>query len=171
MANTIEIIIRSIDKTAAGFISAQKTLANVGKSFEKIGKNLTKYVTLPVVGLGAVAAKTAIDFESAFAGVIKTTSGLTDEMGNLTLVGEEMRKGFRDLAKEIPVSFESLTAIGELGGQLGIARENLLDFTKTVAAMGVATNLTSEEAAQGFAQIANIMGTAQKDISRMAGAR
>lgn len=121
-----------------------------------------------VDGLIANSVEDAISLESAFAGVVKTTAGLADEAGNLTDIGSEMQTAFRDMAKEIPQDVEDLMGLGALGSQLGIQRENLVEFTKTMAMVGDATDLTSETAASAFAQIANVMGTSQDEISNMA---
>lgn len=51
------------------------------------------------------------------------------------------------LSKEIPLTVEELSKIGELGGQLGVPLENLQKFVDTVARIGVSTNLSTEEAA------------------------
>jgi TP901 family phage tail tape measure protein len=117
--------------------------------------------------MGKKAVDAAVSFESAFAGVIKTTDGLVDAEGRVNAVGEELQQGFRDLALEIPTSVEELLRIGELGGQLGVAKDDLLDFTRVVADLGVATDLTTEEAAISFSRIASIMGTASEDFIRM----
>jgi len=150
-----------------GLATADSKLRAAGTKMMGVGAKLTAGVTAPIAGMGAVAAKSAIDVESAFAGVVKTTDGLIDEYGDLNSVGQELKRGFQDLALAIPVDVTELMGIGELGGQLGIARENLLDFTQTMAAMGVSTNLTGEEAATAFAQIANVMGTSQDKIENM----
>ncbi len=122
------------------------------------------------VGVMKTAVDDAISLESAFAGVVKTTVGLADETGELTTVGEEMQVAFRDMAKVIPQDVESLMGLGALGSQLGIQRENLIGFAETMAMIGDATDLTSETAAQAFAQISNVMGTSQDQISNMASA-
>lgn len=119
------------------------------------------------LGVGLVAStKVAISFESAFAGVIKTVPGLTDEMGQLTGAGEGLREGFVDLSKEVPLAFEELAAIGEIGGQLGIAEADLLGFTETVTALGVATNLTTEEAGVGLARFSSIFSQTISDAGQ-----
>ena len=57
------------------------------------GRAMTTGITLPVAALGAAVGKTAIDFETAFTGVLKTVGDATDEFGNLTTVGETLRTG------------------------------------------------------------------------------
>lgn len=123
-----------------------------------------------VGGIIATSVEDAISLESAFAGVIKTTEGLADEAGNLTAEGIEMQQAFRDLAEEIPQDVEVLMGLGALGAQLGIAEEGLVDFTRTMAMVGDATDLTSETAASAFAQISNVMNTPQSQIENMASA-
>jgi hypothetical protein len=147
-----------------GFSSALSNVATIagGAVVAAIGA-----AAAATVGLGVAGVKAAISYESAFAGVLKTTDGLTDSAGNLTAAGEDLRQGFIDLSKEVPISADALANIGELGGQLGIQKENLLDFTETIAQLGVTTNLTTEEAAQEFAQLANIMGTSQDDFDKL----
>ena len=172
---------REVKIVITGEDRSKKALKAGEKSWKKFGKNITGFIggaTKALAKLGAAAAlgigaisvtsiKTAIEVESAFAGVIKTTEGLVDEFGILNKVGEDLRGEFRALALEIPTDLPDLMQVGELGGQLGIAKENLVSFTKTVAALGEATNLTREQAATSFAQISNIMGTSQEDFDRM----
>ena len=161
----------SIQKTGKRTESVGKQFTGLGSKVLGVGATMAKVAAGAVVGLGAavaglgvVSVKTAISVESAFAGVIKTTDGLVDSAGELTAVGAEIRQGFRDLAKEVPVAVEELLGIGEIAGQLGVGKEALIDFTRTVADLGVATNLTTEEAAFNLARIANIFGVETEDM-------
>lgn len=110
-------------------------------------------------GLGASIA-VGSEFESAFAGVKKTVNASDEELKN-------MRDDIRQTAKEMPSSASELSAIAESAGQLGIQTENIVEFTKTMADMAVATNLTSEDAATDFAKFANITGMAQDKFDEM----
>lgn len=107
-----------------------------------------------------VAIKSAIDFESSFAGVRKTVNATEPEL-------KALAQGFRGLAKEIPINVNELNAIGEAAGQLGIKKENILDFTEVMAKLGVTTNLASEEAASSLARFANITGMSQENFDRL----
>lgn len=101
------------------------------------------------------------EFESAFAGVKKTVNATNKEL-------ERMRGDIRRMAKEeIPMTAAELSAIAEMGGQLGIHNENIIDFTATMTNMDMATNLTSEEAATEFSQFANIVDMSQDKFGNL----
>lgn len=113
------------------------------------------------IGFAAMAIKSAISFESAFAGVEKTVDGTVEQM-------EELRRQFRELAKEIPTSANELATIGESAGALGIARENILEFTKVVATLAQTTDVSSEQAATALGQLSNVLKLTEEDYSRFA---
>lgn len=93
----------------------------------------------------------SVEFESAMAGVAKTTDLSDNELASM---GEK----FKELSAEMPISASELAGIAEAAGQLGIAKENIADFSVVMANLGVATNLTSEEAATLLARFANVTG-------------
>jgi TP901 family phage tail tape measure protein len=124
---------------------------------------MTKGITLPLVAIGGLASKAAIEFESSFAGVKKTVNATTAEFA-------VMAQGMRNMAKEMPVSVNELNRIGEAAGQLGISKDNILEFTKVMAMLGATTNLTSDQAATGIAQIQNIFQASGKETSNFAAA-
>lgn len=126
-------------------------LTRGGAALSAAGTALTTGVTVPLVAVGALATTSAVQFESAFAGVRKTVTATEEEFANL-------ETGIRNLAKEIPATREEIAKVTELGGQFGVPNENLLEFTRTVVDLGVATNLSSEEGALLLAQFANITG-------------
>lgn len=125
-----------------------------------LGSNLTKNVTLPLVGLGTAAAKSAIDFESAFTGVRKTVDATEEEFSDL-------EKGIIEMSDRMPQSAADIASVMEIAGQLGIrGTDSLLSFTETMVRLGDSTNLSSEEAATAIARIMNVMGTATEDVGR-----
>lgn len=140
-----------------------KSLENTVKTGERlssVGSKLTKFVSLPVAGIGAAAIKTGIDFESAFTGVEKTVDGTTEQM-------EELKQGIKDMSKEMPESASQIAGVAEAAGQLGIKTENILDFSKTMVMLGDSTNMSSEEAATALARLANITQMPQTEFKRL----
>lgn len=141
-------------------LSFDKRMQGLSSGLSAIGGNLTKNITLPLVGLGTAAAKSAIDFESAFTGVRKTVDATEEEYAAL-------EKGITDMSNKMPQSASDIAAVMEIAGQLGIrGTKNLLSFTDTMVRLGDSTNLSSEEAATAIARIMNVMGTATEDVGR-----
>lgn len=59
---------------------------------------------------------------------------------------EEFAQKLRKLSLEIPLSSAELTQIAASGGQLGINKGQLLEFTTTVAKMATAFDMSAEHA-------------------------
>lgn len=120
------------------------------------------------MGVGAAAAlgmigKAAVDWQSQWAGVQKTVDGTAAQMG--VLEGQ-----LRSMARSMPASHEQIAAVAEAAGQLGVAREQVAGFTKTMIQLGETTNLSADEAATSIAQFTNIMGTSRDDVGRLGSA-
>ena len=138
-------------------------LKSAGEKMSDAGKKLSIGVTAPIVGLGTVATKAAVDFESAFAGVRKTVDATEEEFAQL-------EQGIRDMSKRMPAAATDIAAVAEAAGQLGIETDNILKFTEVMIGLGEATNLTAEEGATQFARFANIVGMSQQDFDRLGSA-
>ena len=140
-------------------------------------------ISIALGGLVTGAIKSGLAFESSFAGITKTINMSAFET-------QQLRGKMIELSKTIPVSVNELNKIGELGGQLGIGSKDIVTFTDTIAKLGVATNLTTEEGSLMLAQFMNVMklddsqiatlgstivelgnnfATTEKDITSMAG--
>lgn len=107
-----------------------------------------------------VCIDASVEFESAMAGVKKTTDMSAEEL-------EEMADAIQEMAIRIPATTTEIAGVVEAAGQLGIAKEDLLDFTEVMINLGVATNLSSDEAATSLAKLANITGTPAEAYSRL----
>jgi len=135
-------------------------MQSIGSSMTSIGKDLSMKVTAPITALGVGAFKASVDFESAFAGVRKTVD--TSEEGF-----KKLEQGIRDMAKELPASASDIAAVAESAGQLGIAEDKILSFSRTIIDLGESTNMTREQAATEFARFANIVGMSQDNFDRL----
>jgi len=124
-------------------------------------KKVGMVITGVVAAIGGASLKMAVDFEDAFAGVRKTVDATEEEFA-------ELDKALKDMTKELPLTYVELARIAEAAGQLGIAKEDIISFTNTIAKLGMATNLTGEEAATSLARFVGITGMAISDIERLA---
>lgn len=136
--------------------------AVTGEISEKAGGIAKKFapVSVALAGVGVAVGKASIEFESAFAGVEKTVDGTTEQLSAL-------RQGILDMAEEIPASTTEIAAVAEAAGQLGIATDDVLDFTRVMIDLGEATNLSADEAASALAKFANITGTTADEYSKL----
>lgn len=141
------------EPTFSGLEKAAKT------SFKAVAAAAAVAGTAIVAGLGASISKGS-EFESAFAGVKKTVNATGAEL-------TQMRDDIRQMAKEMPTSAAGLSEIAESAGQLGIETQNIIGFTKTMADLEVATNLTREEGASDFARFANITKMQQDNFDEL----
>jgi len=134
MAVTIaELAVSLVVETGKAFGQIDKALSGMATKATRAGRDLSVGLTAPIAAVGGVAIRAATDFESAFAGVVKTVEEAADDTGTLTEKGLELRQMFRDLAKEIPVPVEDLAKIGELAGQLGVPLDQIENFTENIA--------------------------------------
>lgn len=133
--------------------------AGAKKAFDATAKAAT-LAAATIAGIATASIAVGSGFESAFAGVKKTVDATDAQL-------DELEQSIRDIAKNMPMTAEEIAGIAEAAGQLGIETENIASFTKTMADLGVATNLTSEEAATQFARFANITGMSQDNFDRL----
>ena len=146
---------RELGDIARNYQKFEDEASRVGSVFLGIG-------TAGAAGLG-LATKAAIDWESAWAGVAKTVDGTPQQMADL-------EASLRGLAKELPATHEEIAAVAEAAGQLGIARDDITEFTRVMIGLGEATNLSADEAATAIAQFSNVMGTSTADVDNFASA-
>ena len=95
------------------------------------------------------AAREAVKFESAMAGVRKVVDGTPEQIEQL---GGQVKK----LAVEFGMMPEKMAEIVAAGGQLGIVADKLDEFARVTATMATAFGLTAEEAGNAAATIANV---------------
>lgn len=129
------------------------------QAMEQVG---TKLLATGAIATAATAlsVKAAIDWESAWAGVTKTVDGNAEEMGAL----EEQ---LRSLTGVLPATHEEIAGVAEAAGQLGVKRQDIASFTKTMIDLSETTNLSADEAATSIAQLMNVMQTAPEDVGRL----
>lgn len=156
----LELLKTAANKVGDGFTSIVRTAGNAISTLAKATVTGVGVVSAGALTIGTAATRAGIEFESAFAGVEKTVDATDEQLSKL-------RQGLLDMSKEIPQSAADLSAIAESAGQLGIETNNIEKFTRVMANLGVATNMTSDEAATSLARFANITGMPQKNFDRL----
>lgn len=102
--------------TSSDSISTKVT--NLGSSMSAMGASLSKSVTLPIVGLGTAATKTAADFDSAMSKVEAISGATADQMSQLRDKAIEMGAKTKFSAKESADAFTYMAMAGWDAGQM-----------------------------------------------------
>ncbi len=157
----------SLKHHAAAWEDASKALEAYGKKTsetgaaqEELGEKLTKGITGVAIAAATASTTAAVKWESDFAGVKKTVDGTAEQMAGI-------EDGLLKMSTVIPTTAGGLSEIAANAGQLAIAADNVLSFTRTVADLSETTNMTRESAAQNFAQFANITQMPQTQFDRL----
>lgn len=136
------------------------SIRNVGSTMRSVGSTSMLYMTMPAVAGMGIAIKSSIDWEQALAGVAKTTNMSGSELNKM---GNEITK----MSNTMPFAATEIAGVAEAAGQLGIKKQDITSFTRTMMNLGVATNLTADEAATEFARFANAANMPIKDVDRL----
>lgn len=141
-----------------------ESLVSVGQGMQNVGKNMTQKVTMPIVGAFAASTKAAVDWETAFTGVMKTVDASDAEYAQLA-------ENIKQMATETASSKTDIAGVMEAAGQLGITGvDNLTSFTRTMIELGDTTNISADEAATALARFMNITGDDTANIENLGSA-
>ncbi|MDQ7091747.1 MAG: phage tail tape measure protein [Methylococcales bacterium] len=113
------------------------------------------------LGLGmamALPIKKAIEFESVMADVGKVVN--FDGKADFDAMGQSILK----MSTEIPMAAQGLGDIMAAAGQAGIAKNELLRFTEDAAKMGVAFDMSGEQAGSAMTGMRSIFQLSQKEV-------
>lgn len=153
LATTKAALNKNISQLDADFTKLDKGFDGIMRAGKACFKAIATAAEVATIAIGAAtvaAVKVGSEFESAFAGVKKTVDATSEQFAVL-------RQNIIDMSTEIPSSANEIAGVMEIAGQLGIATDSLTEFTKTMINLGVATNMTAEDAATSLARFANIV--------------
>ena len=147
-----------------------KDIKSQEASYKKIGAsaaNLTKKLKglaaayLSIEGASKLISTTA-KLEEGFIEIAKTT-GLTGE------AMKSMEQSIFDLSTSMAgISVEELQGVAATAGQLGVqGSKDILEFTRVMAMMGTATDLSAEEAAEAMAGLGKSLGVPVSEFERL----
>lgn len=155
----IEKLEKQIKKTNKEPIINQNVISNLEKAKNKVksveevlGKaaEKTKMFSLLAAGAMTYAVTKSNEFEDAMVGVQKTTDITNAEM-------VEFSNTILDMSKQMPSTATEIAKTFEMGGQLGIRKEELKEFSRTIIDLTNSTNLLSEEGSADLAKFNNIV--------------
>lgn len=151
----------NVDLGGSGGGSAAAIEAQAAKSLVTPGKLIGGYLAYREV---KDAISTLREFEKGTTDVAKSADLSAAEVKAL---GDAVVQ----MSLDMPVSTSELLSIGDAAGQLGIkGTKNIVDFTRTITEMGVATNLHGYQAAEVMAKLLNATGEPVESAHRLGSA-
>jgi len=135
-------------------------LVSAGGLLSNVGSSITRNVSVPIANLGESSIQAYRDFESAFAGVKKTID--ESRFKEYSVSWDDLSNAIKQMAQETGISAEEIAGVMEVAGQLGVelgdGGKNIIEFTRQMTMLGVATDMTAEDASLSLARFANITG-------------
>ena len=128
----IKKAMRGLDGATSG-LSAKFGLLTVGMAPVALAAGV-------LLGAFGMAASKAMQFESAMADVAKVVN--FESQAEF----QAMNKTVMDMAGRIPMAADGIAAIIAAAGQSGVAKQDLAEFAEQAAKMGVAFDLTGDQA-------------------------
>lgn len=139
-------------------------VTTLGRGISTVGRGMTRYITAPIAALGATAVKSSIDFESAFVQVRKTVEA-TETQYN------ELATAITHMSTEVAAGADEIAAVVATAGQLGIANNQIMQFSRTIQDLSVSTeDLKGTDAAAQLAKFANIVQMDQSQFGNLGSA-
>lgn len=105
---------------------------------------------VPMLAL-SVPVNQAIKFEASMADVAKTMDGMRDDDGNLTAKYYAMEQAVKNMARQIPLSYEEIASLFAAAGQQGLTElSDIQEFVTMSAQMATAFGMSQEQAADAI---------------------
>lgn len=138
----VDMISGPLDRVRRAMRSVEGGVATLGQRMGNLALAMAPVALAAGVMLGAfgMAASKAMAFESAMADVAKVVNFETQSEF------QTMNKTVMDMAGRIPMAADGIAAIIAAAGQSGVAKQDLAEFAEQAAKMGVAFDLTGDQA-------------------------
>lgn len=164
--------LKSAQQSLDGFAKKTQDLHNrmdkFGRKHKQTIQGLQTAGAAAAVGLGAMAVgikgavNAAVEFEQSMAGVKKVIDFETPDQFR------QMEQDIIALSQSLPMAATDIAAIMEAAGQSGIARDELTRFAESAVKMGVAFDITAEEAGKAMAEMRASFGMTQTEVETLA---
>lgn len=142
-----------------GIISQRYALYDVSNALMVVGGALS--------GVGIYATVVGAQFQSAFANVERTLDPAEFAAGELAGAVDSIRNSLVQLTGQMPLTFAELSEIATIGNQMGIAHEDLIDFTGTIARFASVSGMSIDEVTKAFGGFMAQTGLAPKYLENL----
>lgn len=154
----VESTAASVAHMSTQFTNSSKAANASYSAIKSVGMTMFSTVGPEMVMLGAQAVQAADNIDSAFRSMKKTVNGTAEDF-------EHLRDAAIEFSQVNAVSADTILNIEAMGGQLGIAVEELESFAYTVSNLDIATNMEADTIAENLGQLASIMDINEEKFS------
>lgn len=161
-AQALRDVSKDADSTGAELKKVQDELKIRGDSIlnpstiKSIGMTLSATLTPTMVALGYKMVDASSTVDAAYRDMRKTVEGTEEQF-------EHLKKSAIEFSRTHVTSADQILQIEAIGGELGIATENLEAFAEAISNISVSTNLDVEGAADALGHLSNILHLTEDD--------
>jgi TP901 family phage tail tape measure protein len=150
-------IIADVKGLARGVDDTEKTLGRLGKNVGKLGANLTKSVTLPIIGLGVASLAAFNEVDKGLDAVAVGTGATGDALKGL-------QQTFKNVAANATQGMEEVgNVVAEVNTRLGLTGEPLEEFSDRMLTLSRITGIDAVAATKSVTRAMNDAGVAVED--------
>lgn len=161
----VKIIISGVDRFSRTIGKSLKGLDRLGRKTMQVGKNITRNVTLPIIGLGIAAAASSLKINESMANIGTLIPGNIARLRflkkEIQALGIETGRSQIDIAEGV---FQQISAFGDsvdvmdkvrIAARAGVAgRSQTIESFNLLTSVTKAFNKTTKEATQHVANLA-----------------
>lgn len=174
--------LKGLDKNSAEYNSIAKKMQEIYK-VESAQKKVTAAISKTkaeiaktVIGIGAVATAiyagpvtAAMDLESSFADVAKVVDGLRTNTGKFTSEYYNTKNAVMDMSyTSLPMTTGDISTLAATAGQSGISNNEVLPFVEYAGKMGIAFDVSAEQAGDWMAKWRTAFKMSQSEVVELA---
>jgi len=156
----LSVILRFIDKSAAGMVGFQKRMKNVGTAMKNVGTEMRNKISLPIALAAANAIRMGADFQKTMNMVGAVTGTTGKEFDSLKLLA-------RDLGATTQFSARQAGEAMKFMGMAGFDANKIISASPKVLQLAAAAQLDMGTAADITTNIMSGFGFQAKDMARV----
>ena len=137
---------------------AGKSISGFGQKITSVGDTMTKYVSAPILGLGAVSVKTAMDFETSMAKVQTIADTTSVPIGDL-------RESILDLSSDTGIAATDIAESVYNAISAGQSTADAVGFVETASQLAKAGFTDVGNSIDVLTTILNAYGLEAKDVT------
>jgi len=156
----IEAITKGFDQAMKAGESFGDKMEKSGKQVADAGKELTKFVTVPLVAATAGLLKLSNDYEAATNTIRNATGATGQTLQDLSTISDQV-------FKKVPADLQTISGvIGELNTRSRLTGNALQQMSVQVLEAARLTGTNASQLAQQFSQVIQVMGTDASDAGK-----